>query len=339
MLSNGATPQQPLQEEGVKKSSTAGRPVTRKRSDLVLDSIESNFNFKTHPNAEQTRVTTDESFLVSRVLHDQDKMLYGKGTAVSKRLRTSTPAYNYEAEVFRRRIQTPRMPMDSADGVFRVAKKAVFRTGEEPRIHIFRPRSEGADRDPLPSETEVYRRGQTSRNPIPHPPTEDTGGDSLGNKRGLVFSDDTSKILERKTLLYSEPFYRPTNGVPGRNDRIDPRRLISILGDPLPAYKRSNIAGNQGAFHTGKRVQVAADPWSNMIRKGHARGAHHRKARFRHHREGLLALEKESWDQDEHDIGQSIVRLCLTRNVLYGDKLIYPCFNSMQDNPKREVYQ
>lgn len=304
---HSATPQIPLQEEGVKKSSTAGRPVDRKRSGLIIDSIESILNFKTHPNIDKTGVTTEGSFLVSRVLDDRDKMkLYGKGTPLSKKL--EIPTYNYEAEVFRR-LQTPldpgivRIPSDNSDGDLLATESAVFRRDEISPIP--RPKFKGSDEDSLAPEAEVFRRGQVS---IPHPPPEGTGGDSLGNKRTLVFSDDTSKILKRKTLLYSEPLYRPTDSASDRNVRIDPRRLISILGDPWP-YKRSGIAGKPDNSHASKRVRIIDGPWWNMHRKGRTRGTHHRKARFRHHRAEALALNRENWDRDKQEFAKASVGL------------------------------
>ena len=180
-----ATPQIPEEEVGVKKSSTAKRPAAR-RSGLISgqDSIEAILNFKTHPDMGETRVT-EEGNLVSRVLHDQDKlkMLYGKGTSASKEF--VIPAY------------------DSAM---------------------------------------LFRRDQTSRNPIPRPQTDSSEG-----KRGLVLPGDTTNILRRKTLLYSEPSYRPSGGTStGKEVHTDPRQLISILGDPLP-YKRSDISHKEAS--------------------------------------------------------------------------------------------
>ena len=178
-----ATPQIPEEEVGVKKSSTAKRPVEF-RSGLISaqDSIEAILNFKTHPSMEETRVT-EEANLVSRVLHDQDKlkMLYGKGTSASKKF--VIPDYN---------------------------------------------------------SAMLFRRDQTSRYPIPRPQTDSSEG-----KRGLVLPGDTTNILRRKTLLYSEPSYRPSGGTStGKEVHTDPRQLISILGDPLP-YKRSDISHHE----------------------------------------------------------------------------------------------
>ena len=179
-----ATPQIPEEEVGVKKSSTAKRPVEL-RSGLISaqDSVEAILNFKTHPSMEETRVT-EEANLVSRVLHDQDKlkMLYGKGTSASKKF--GIPDYDDSAMLF--------------------------------------------------------RRDQTARYPIPRPQTDSSEG-----KRGLVLPGDTTNILRRKTLLYSEPSYRPSGGTStGKEVHTDPRQLISILGDPLP-YKRSDISHHE----------------------------------------------------------------------------------------------
>ena len=188
-----ATPQIPEEEVGVKKSRTAKRPVER-RSGLISaqDSIEAMLNFKTYPNMEETRVT-EEGNLVSRVLHDQDKlkMLYGKGISASKKF--VIPDY------------------DSAV---------------------------------------LFRRDQTSRHPIPRPQTDSSEG-----KRGLVLPGDTTNILRRKTLLYSEPSYRLSGGTStGKEVHTDPRQLISILGDPLP-YKKSDISHREASSTRKEREE------------------------------------------------------------------------------------
>ena len=276
---HGATPQSPQEENGVKKSSTAQRPEESKRSGLIIGSVESILNFKTHPTVEEEGVTTKERYLVSRVLQDRESK---KGTLLSRKI--EMPTYNYEADMFRR-FQTPRVPTSWTPVNSELSTKTLSISISPPRGSI------DTSSDSLGSE--VFRRGQTSRNPIPHPSPEGTGGDSLGKKRTFVFSDDTSKILERKTLLYSEPLYRPQI----RKQPIDPRRLISILGDPLP-FKRSDIARNQDASRARKRVHVHVRHWRPMHRKGHRRGAHHRKAHFKHHRKAM-APKYENWDQDE----------------------------------------
>ncbi|KAL9980880.1 hypothetical protein ACROYT_G009520 [Oculina patagonica] len=212
-----ATPQIPEDEIGVKKSNTAERPVERRRGLIAIqDSIESILNFKTHPNLEEARAT-GEGNLVSRDLHDQIKlkMLYGKGTPISKKF--VIPTY----------------------------------------------------------ESVVFRRDQTSREPIPRPATERDVVDSSEGKRTQMFSDDTSKILRRKTLLYSEPLYRPTGGTSAGKEevRTDPRQLISILGDPLP-YKRSDIAEQEAPSMGEEKVQENEEPWRNVNRKKHIKRAH-----------------------------------------------------------------
>lgn len=201
----------------MKKSSTAERPVER-RSSLVTaqDSIEAILNFKTHPNMEETRVT-EEGNLVSRVLHDQEKlkMLYGKGISTSKKFVIP----DYESAM-------------------------------------------------------VFRRDQTSRNPIPRPQTDSSEG-----KRGLVLPGDTTNILRRKTLLYSEPSYRPSGGTStGKEVHTDPRQLISILGDPLP-YKRSDISYHEASSTRRKKAHGSAKRWGNESRERRKKGAH-REERF-----------------------------------------------------------
>ena len=303
-----ATPQRPLAENGVKKSSTAQRPEENKRSRLIIGSIESILKLKTHPDIEEAGVATKERYLVSRVLQDRESK---PGTLLSRKI--EIPSYNYEGEVFRR-VQAPRVPTPWAPMNGDLAAKTLsisisrpgesnndsiasevglFRRGQTSRNAIPHPPTEGTGGDSLASEVGLFRRGQTSRNPIPHPPLEGTGGDSLGKKRTFVFTDDTSKILERKTLLYSEPLYRPQI----RKEPVDPRRLISILGDPLP-FKRSDIATNQDTSRARKRMHVNVEHWRHMHRKGHRRGAHHRKAHFKHHRKAI-APNYENWDQDE----------------------------------------
>lgn len=235
-----ATPQIPEVEGGVKKSSTAKRPVERRNGIIALqDSVESILHFKTHSNLEQARVTK-EGNLFSRVLHDQDKlkMLYGKGESISKKL--LIPTY---------------------EGV-------------------------GS-----------FRRDQTSRNHIPRPQTEGVADSSEG-KRTLVSLDDATKILRRKTVLYSEPSYRPTSGAFAiKQLHTDPRQLISFLGDPI-SYKRSDIVNYEASSVRKKKVQVAAEPERNVNRKERAKGAH-RKQRFMDPRG--QALRQENWDQDVQD--------------------------------------
>jgi len=317
-----ATPQIPLEEEGVKKSSTAERPVESKRSALIIDSIESILNFKTRPNDLETGVADEARFAVSRELQDRNKLksLYGKGPPVSKKL--DIPTYKNKMEVFRR-VQTPLIPLphissNSATGDLLAAKAPVFRRGETSRFPIPRPRSKDTDSDSLVAETEVFHRGQTSRNPIPHPLLEVNGGESSGSKRNLAFSDGTSKILERKTLLYSEPLYRPTGGLVVRKEPLDPRRLISILGDPLP-FSKSNIAANKDTSHVSKRVHINDGPRRNMFRKVHARGAYLRKAHFKHHRKEKIHLREKNRDQDGQEFTETMVRLlsiCFRTNYL-----------------------
>lgn len=237
-----ATPQIPEEEVGVKKSSTAERPIER-RSGLITaqDSIEAILNFKTHPNMEEARVT-EEGNLVSRVLHDQDKlkMLYGKGSSSSKKL--VIPAY------------------ESAT---------------------------------------AFRRDQTSRNPIPRPQREKDVADSSEGKRGLVLPGDTTNILRRKTLLYSEPSYRPSGGTStGKEVHTDPRQLISILGDPLP-YKRSDISYHESPSTRRKKGQESAKPWGNVNRKRRRKGAY-RKESFMD--QTGHALRSENSDRDMQDI-------------------------------------
>ena len=207
-----ATPQIPEEEVGVKKSSTAKKPVERRTGVITAqDSIEEILDFKTHPNMEEARITK-EGNLVSRILHDQEdlKMLYGKGTPTSKKF--VIPAY------------------ESAT---------------------------------------VFRRDQTSRNPIPSPQTDSSEG-----KRGLVLSGDTTNILRRKTLLYSEPSYRPSGGSStGKEVHTDPRQLISILGDPLP-YKRSDISYHEVPSASRKKGHGRAKSWGNENEERRAEGAH-----------------------------------------------------------------
>lgn len=237
-----ATPQIPEEEVGVKKSSTAERPIER-RSGLITaqDSIEAILNFKTHPNMEEARVT-EEGNLVSRVLHDQDKlkMLYGKGSSSSKKL--VIPVY------------------ESAT---------------------------------------VFRRDQTSRNPIPRPQREKDVADSSEGKRGLVLPGDTTNILRRKTLLYSEPSYRPSGGTStGKEVHTDPRQLISILGDPLP-YKRSDISYHESPSTRRKKGQESAKPWGNVNKK--------RRRKRAYRKESFMdptghAMRSENSDRDMQDI-------------------------------------
>ena len=225
-----ATPQVPEEEVGVKKSSTAERPVER-RSSLVTaqGSIEAILNFKTHPNMEETKVA-EEGKLVSRVLHDQEKlkMLYGKGASTSRKLVIP----DYESAI-------------------------------------------------------VFRRDRTSRNPIPRPQTDFSAG-----KRGLVLPGDTTNILRRKTLLYSEPSYRPSGGTStGKEVHTDPRQLISILGDPVP-YKRSDISYHKSSSSRKKKAHGSAERSENESRERRTKGTQ-RKERF---------MDSENSDRDMEDV-------------------------------------
>lgn len=156
----------------------------------------------------------------------------------------------------------------------------------------------------------VIRRDQTSRDPIPHPATEKDVVDSSEGKRTLMFSDDTPKILRRKTLLYSEPLYRPTGGTStGKEEvRTDPRQLISILGDPLP-YKRSDIAKQEASSAREEKKQESDEPWKNVNRKKHIKGAH-RKERFMDSR-GQENLDRDAQDVDafyNKDLDEELIR-------------------------------
>ena len=291
-----ATPQRPFEESAVKKSNTEGRPLERQQNlNLFLDHRASiSENSKTLPNAEKANNSFEERFLVSGVFQDEDQLSFGQEIMRSKI--NKMPTYKYKEGVLRRN-QTPSMPLDISDGELLAAKAGVFKMGKAT--------SSAFSTDSLESKTEVYRRKQTSRDSIPHLPPENNVGESLGSKRALIFSDDTAKILERKTLLYSEPFYRPTGAVE-KNEHLDPRRLISILGDPLPVYKRSVFADQNGV----KMVRIGTEPRREPNSKGRVRRAHHRKAHFRPHRQEFLDSKKENWDQDEEDIGQTMVRFC-----------------------------
>lgn len=257
------------------------------------------------PNADHEKASnsSSEDFLVPGALQDEDRLSFGQENMRSKI--NKLPTYKYEEGVLRRK-QTPTMLSDNSDEELLAAKTGDFTKGKATGRALSLPHSESTfSRDSLESKTEVYRRKQTSRDSIPRLPPENNVGESLGSKRALIFSDDTAKILERKTLLYSEPFYRPT-GALEKNEHLDPRRLISILGDPLPVYKRSNFADQNGVT----MVRIGTESRRKPHSKGRVRRAHHRKAHFRPHRQGFLDSKKENWDQDEEDIGQTMVRFC-----------------------------
>ena len=289
------TPQRPLEESAVKKSNTEGRPLERKQN--------LNFFLDSSPNADHEKAnnSSEENFIVSGALQDEDQLSFGRENMRSKI--NKMPTYKYEKGVLRRQ-QTPIMLSDNSDEELLAAKAGVFTKGKATLRALSHPHLESAfSRDSLESKTEVYRPRQSSRDSIPHLPPGNNVGDSLGSKRALIFSDDTAKILERKTLLYSEPFYRPT-GALEKNEHLDPRRLISILGDPLPVYKRSDFADQNGVA----MVRVGTESRRKPHSKGRVRRAHHRKAHFRPHRQRFLDSKKENWDQDEEDIGQTMVR-------------------------------
>ena len=226
-----ATPQLPQEEVGVKKSSTAERPVEARRGLITVhDSIESILNFKTHPNLEEAKIT-QQGNLFSRVLHDQDRLLYGKGQSISRKLVVPNP------------------------------------------------------------DVVAFQRNKKYRDFIPRPQRQRPVASLSGRKRNLEFPHDTSNILRRKTLLYTEPAYRPTGGTRvGKEVHIDPRQLVSILGDPLP-YRRTNIANHNTPSVVSKRVQV-----SRMERRKKGNRKPHFKDPVIH------GLRLENSDQDMKDI-------------------------------------
>ena len=143
------------------------------------------------------------------------------------------------------------------------------------------------------ADKQRFRRGQTSRNPIPHPPSQSSSWDPKENKRTFAFTDDTSKILQRKTLLYSDPFYRPTGVASSREEPIDPRRLISILGDPVPSKK--NIIPRRLKVSKGsKKIESSG----YVLRKGREKGSSYKRGHLRHPRK-IKSMKFKHWDQDE----------------------------------------
>ena len=73
-----ATPQRPFEESAVKKSNTEARPVERKQNlNLILDS---------RPNADNEKASnsSEEDFLVSGALQDEDRLSFAQENMQSK---------------------------------------------------------------------------------------------------------------------------------------------------------------------------------------------------------------------------------------------------------------
>ena len=212
-------PQIPQEEAGVKKSSTAERPIGIEPS-IVRDSVESILDFKTNPISAADAQVNKENNLLSRVLHDEDKL--------------------------------EKLWSEQETGI---AKK--FDTPEARVLAL-----------------STFSRGQTSRNPIPRPETMNEN--SLVRMKTPTPLDDAANILERKTLLYSEPSYRPSNSAPRKEVFSDPRQLISILGDPA-TYKRNHVTNGKSS----KKVQISYEPPEKYLKmKERNRNGSQRKHRF-----------------------------------------------------------
>ena len=139
---------------------------------------------------------------------------------------------------------------------------------------------------------ETFQREKKYRDLIPRPKRQEAAANFPGRKRTLDSSEETSRILGRKTLSYSEPTNRPSTGThSGEKLYTDPRRLVSILGDPLP-YKRSNIANQKARSVRSKRVQV-----SRKERKKKAHRKKHFKKPFLH----SWRLESSDWNKQDMD--------------------------------------
>ena len=170
---------------------------------------------------------------------------------------------------------------------------------KQPEVKIFRRlqphlrKLKNGDKYSQTADKQRFRRGQTSRNPIPHPPSESNSWDPKENKRTFALTDDTSKILQRKTLLYSDPFYRPTGVASSREEPIDPRRVISILGDPVPSKK--NIIPRRLKVSKGsKKIESSG----YVLRKGREKGSSYKRGHLRHPRK-IKSTKFKHWDQDE----------------------------------------
>lgn len=282
------TPQRASDENGVKKSSTE-RPARNKRSlgNSNAASTETNLKLRTHSTFKVVDVGLKGNKNISsgennKAESEKERLVSNKIIKLSKDNRKAEMEKNGGA---------PRLPNESIERYTDIRK--------QPEVKIFRrlephlPKLKNGDKYSQPADKERFRRGQTSRNPIPHPPPESTSWDPKENKRTFALTDDTSKVLQRKTLLYSDPFYRPTGVVSSREEPIDPRRLISILGDPVP-LRKNTIPRKLDVSDENKKVGSSG----YLLRKGREKGSRYKRGHSRHHRE-VKGMKFKNWDQDE----------------------------------------
>ena len=282
------TPQRPTQEKGVKKSSTE-RPARNKRCkdsvNYFSESMLKPIGLKTH-------------HLIARAKTGETKT---QNLERRMSLKVEIPTKKRKAEMVKR-VRKPSssnnsMALDKSNSK-QMAAKVIRGT----RPHIDPSNNSGKYSPAL--DTGVFPRGQTSRDFIPHPPPESTARDSMAEKKRTVdFPDETSKVLQRKTLLYSDPLYRPTGVATNREEPIDPRRLISILGDPVPS-KRRKIPRKLDIFQA--RLNRANDndgALKYVLRKGRVKSAHHKRPHFKHPRKAKT-LKFKNWDQDKRTRGK-----------------------------------
>lgn len=282
------TPQRASDENGEKKSST-GRPARNNRSlrNSNIASTESKLKSRTRPTFKVIDVGLKGITAISN--GENNKAESEKERFVSNKI-IKLSKDNRKAQV-EKNGGTPHLPNRSIERYTDIRK--------QPELKIFRrlqphPRKlKNGDKYSQTADKQRFRRGQTSRNPIPHPPSESSSWDPKENKRTFALTDDTSQILQRKTLLYSDPIYRPTGVASSREEPIDPRRLISILGDPVPS-KKSTIPRKLKVYTGSKKIECPG----YLLRKGREKSSRHKRGHLRHPRK-VKGMKLKNWDEDE----------------------------------------
>lgn len=276
------TPQRASDENGEKKSST-GRPARHKRSlrNSNIASNESKLKSRTRSTFKVVDVGLKGKTIISngennKAESERERFVSNKIIKLSKGMRKAKVEKNGGA---------PRLPNRSIE---RYTEVKIFR-----RLQPHLRKLKNGEIYSQTADKQRFRRGQTSRNPIPHPPSESNSWDPKENKRTFALTDDTSKILQRKTLLYSDPLYRSTGVASSREEPIDPRRLISILGDPVPS-KKDTIPRKLKVSKGSKKIESSG----YVLRKGREKGSSYKRGHLSHPRK-VKSMKFKHWDQDE----------------------------------------
>ena len=282
------TPQRASDENGEKKSSTR-RPARNKRSqrNSNIASNESKLKSRTSSAFKVVDVGLKGKTIISngennKAESERERFVSNKIIKLSKGMGKAKVEKNGGA---------PRLPNRSIERYTDIREQPEVKISRRLQPHLRKLKN--GDKYSQTADKQRFRRGQTSRNPIPHPPSESSSWDPKENKRTFALTDDTSKILQRKTLLYSDPFYRPTGVASSREEPIDPRRLISILGDPVPS-KKDTIPRKLKVSKGSKKIESSG----YVLRKGREKGSSYKRGHLRHPRK-VKSMKFKHWDQDE----------------------------------------